>query len=332
VTVTEPSALLGTQSQGALTVPGHVRVRRIAARNSLPLGLLVLCVFFAAKSSAFASTGNVRGILLAASINMVVAIPIALLLMGGEVDLSVGSNVGLSAVVTGLGLTSWGLPSGVALIAGILTGIAVGLLNGALVAFGGLSSLIVTLGMLAAWRGIGEVLAPQPVYNFPSFMNTFGNGRVIGIPYLVLVAVAAIIVGYYVLNASPYGKHIRSIGVSKQAAFVSGIRTKGTVFAVFGLTGAAAGVAGVMLAARLDSAPATNAGLNLELDVLTAALLGGVTMGGGRGTIRGVVLGVLFLAVLANGLTILNVQPAWATAAKGFVLVVAALLDLLSRK
>jgi ribose transport system permease protein len=309
-----------------------VRVGGFAAKNALPIGVLVLCAYFIANSAAFTSFDNLRTILVQASITMVVAVPIALLLMSGDVDLSIGSTVGLSAVVTGLGLTAWGLPTPLAIVLGVLTGAFIGLINGALIAVAGLSSLIVTLGMLAAVRGMAEVVAPDPVYGFPAIVSEFGNGRFLGVPYLVIVAVLAVACGAYFLNGTAYGKHIRSIGVSREAAFLSGIRTKTTSFWVFVLTGAAAGVGGVMLAARLNSAPSTNAGLNLELDVLTAALLGGIAMGGGRGTIRGVVLGVLFLAILANGLTILNVPPAWSTAAKGFVLVAAALLDLLARR
>lgn len=303
-----------------------------ATSNALLVGLLLLCLYFSTRSSRFLTVSNLTGVGLQSAILLVIVVPMAMLLMSGEVDLSVGSVVGMSAVVTGLAMTEWGLPSPLALLLGVATGVLIGAVNGTLVAYAGFSALIVTLGMLAALRGLAQVVAPNPVYGFPDWFSTFGNARLLGVPYLVLVAVVVVAIGAYVLGMRPAGKHIKAIGTNRDAAFLSGVRVRATSFWLFLATGAAAGLGGVMLAARLNSAPATSAGVNLELDVLTAALLGGIALSGGRGSIRGPVLGVLFLGVLQNGLTMMNVAPAWATVAKGVALVGAAGLDWMTRR
>ncbi|MCU1502690.1 MAG: rbsC [Ilumatobacteraceae bacterium] len=308
------------------------RVGRFVASNTLLIALVLLCLFFTTQSSRFLTTGNLTGITLQSAILLVIVVPMSLLLMSGDVDLSVGSVVGISAVVTGLAMTQWSVPPPIAVVLGVATGTVIGAVNGILIAFGRFSALIVTLGMLAGLRGLAEVIAPRPVYGFTPWFSTFGSGRSFGVPYLVMVAIVVVAIGAYVLGLRPAGKHIKAIGTNREAAFLSGVRVNAMSFWLFVGTGAAAGLGGVMIAARLNSAPATSAGVNLELDVLTAALLGGIAFTGGRGSIRGPVLGVLFLGVLQNGLTMMNVAPAWAVVAKGGALVGAAALDWMTRR
>jgi ribose/xylose/arabinose/galactoside ABC-type transport system permease subunit len=147
------------------------------------------------------------------------------------------------------------------------------------------------------------------------------------VPWLVIVAGSVVLVGGYVLALSPIGRHVLAIGVNAEATFLSGVNVPATILGGYLATGLAAGLAGVMWAMLLNSAPSGTLGVGFELDVLTAVMLGGVAFNGGRGTIRGVVLGVLFLAILQNGLTLLNVQAAVAAFIKGIALVVAATLD-----
>jgi ribose/xylose/arabinose/galactoside ABC-type transport system permease subunit len=318
------------------TLPSRTQVgstvRKFLASNTLTIGLVLLALFFTSRSSRFLTVGNVRGIALQSAVLVVIVVPMSLLLMAGQVDLSVGSAVGLSAVVTGLAMTKWSLPTGLALLLGIGAGALIGAINGTLVSYGGFSALIVTLGMLAGLRGLAEVIAPRPVYGFPSWFSSFGNNRVVGIPYLVVVALVVVALGAYVLGLRPAGKHIKATGTNQEAAFLSGVPVKAMTLWLFIAVGAASGLGGVMTAARLNSAPATSVGVSLEIDVLTAALLGGIAFTGGRGSIRGPVLGVLFLAILQNGLTMMNVAPAWATVAKGAALVGAAALDWMTRR
>ncbi|OJU83903.1 MAG: hypothetical protein BGO11_00820 [Solirubrobacterales bacterium 70-9] len=306
-----------------------VWVRRHAAANALLIGVIALIFVFAYLNSQFLTTGNFRNILIQSACLAVVAVPMALLLISGNVDLSVGSVLALGGVVTGL-LLNHGMAIVPAILIGIAAGTAVGVINGILVTVTTLSPVIVTLGALTAVRGLAETLAPKPVFNFPEGFVNLGDGEVLGVPYLALVAAAAFLIGAIVMARFPLGRHVYAIGVNPEAAFLSGIRVKRIVFLLFVVTGAAAAMAGTMLAARLGSAPSGSLGLGFELEVLTAVILGGVAFTGGRGKIFGVLLGVLFLGILQNGLPLHNVPAATALMIKGGTLIVAAWLDWVS--
>lgn len=299
---------------------------RWAATHSLLLGSIALLVVFSVLNDAFLTVDNFRNVFIQASVISVVAVPTALLLIAGKVDLSVGSTLALGGVVSGL-LISHGTPFVPAVLAGVLAGAAVGTVNGMLVTMWDLSPIIVTLGALTAVRGLALTIAPDPVFGFSDSFLGLGGNELLGVPYLVLIAAAVFLLGAAVLSRMPVGRHVYAIGVNAEAAYLSGVRVRRIGLALFVATGAAAGLAGVMLAARLGSAPSGALGLGFELDVLTAVILGGVAFNGGRGSIAGVLLGVLFLGVLQNGLTLENVPAATALLLKGVVLVIAAGLD-----
>jgi ribose transport system permease protein len=214
-----------------------------------------------------------------------------------------------------------------AIICGILAGTVIGTINGFLITVLNLSPIIVTLGALTAIRGLAQTLAPDPLFGFPSSFISFGENEIFGIPYLVLIAAAVFVIGALVLTQVPIGRHIYAIGVNPEAAYLSGVRVMPVGLLLFIATGTAAGLAGVMLSARLGSAPSSSLGTGFELEVLTAVILGGVAFDGGRGTIFGAFLGVLFLAILQNGLTLENVPQSTALMVKGGTLVAAAWLD-----
>lgn len=302
------------------------RARTRAAASALLLGVVALLLVFSALNDAFLTVDNFRNIFIQASVISVVAVPMALLLIAGKVDLSVGSTLALGAVVTGLLITD-GVPVVPAIVIGVLAGAVVGVINGVLVEAWDLSPIIVTLGALTAVRGIALTLAPDPVFGFPDGFLALGENELFGIPYLVLIAAAVFLLGGAVLSRMPTGRHVYAVGVNPEAAYLSGVRVRRIGIWLFAATGAAAALAGVMLSARLGSAPSGSLGVGFELDVLTAVILGGVAFNGGRGTIAGVFLGVLFLGVLQNGLTLENVPAATALVVKGAVLVVAAGLD-----
>jgi ribose/xylose/arabinose/galactoside ABC-type transport system permease subunit len=310
----------------AADVDARRRVLTLIMNRALLLGVIALILFFALRSSQFLTVGNFKQILSQSSGTLVVAVPTAFLLIAGKVDLSIGSTLALGGVVAGL-LMTHGAPPLVAAAAGVVSGAAVGVVNGVLTTRLRLSPIIVTLGMLTAVRGLTLQIAPDPVFGFPASFTSYGSGDFFGIPWLVLTAGAITAIGWTILSASPVGRHAFAIGVNEEAAFLTGIRVRRTALAFFVATGAAAGLAGVMLASQLDSAPSGTLGVGFELAVLTAVLLGGVAFDGGRGSIHGVVLGVLFLAILQNGLTILNAPTATASVVSGLALVAAAGLD-----
>jgi len=245
----------------------------------------------------------------------------------GYVDLSVGSAVGLSGVVTGLLIVDHQWSWGVAVLAGLGIGALGGLINGLLVSYTRLSPIIVTLGTLQLFRGIAQFLRSDPPAGFGEGMALLGRGIYSGIPVPVWISLIVFGFGALFLYGVPGGRQVYAIGVNREAAFLSGVATKRLPLLVFVVTGLAAGLGGVLLAARLDSAPPSTLGANFELQVLTAVLLGGVAFSGGRGTMLGVLLGVVFLGVLNNGMTLLNVPYFAQAIATGAALVVAAGLD-----
>ena len=296
--------------------------RNHVAANALLLGVVALIVVFSNLNEQFLAVDNFRNILVQCSFIAVVAVPMSMLLIAGKVDLSVGSVLALGAVTCGL-LLNDGVPLLVAIIAGILAGTVIGAINGFLITVLDLSPIIVTLGALTAIRGLAQTLAPDPLFGFPSSFISLGENEFLGIPYLVLIAAAVFVIGALVLTQTPIGRHIYVIGVNPEASYLSGVRVKPVGLLLFVLTGTAAGLAGVMLSARLGSAPSSSLGVGFELEVLTAVILGGVAFDGGRGTILGAFLGVIFLAILQNGLTLENVPLATALMVKGGTLVAA---------
>ncbi len=311
------------------TVAPSRRLSLFVMRNALIFGFVGLLVLFVALGAPnFLTPGNVSDIVRLSAPIMIVAVPMAFLLIMGFVDLSIGSQLAFAAVVAGLLITQAGAPPLLALAGGVLSCALVGTINGTLTTRLGLSPIIVTLGMLTAVRGLTLLLAPNSIYAFfdDSFAAVSYTG-IFGIPYFGIVALIVVVIGGFLLAFAPVGRHALAIGVNEEAAFLSGINSRRTVLGAFIVTGAMAGVAGVMYALLLNSAPSGSLGIGFELDVLTAVMLGGVAFNGGRGTIRGVVLGVLFLAVLQNGLILLNVPTSFGLVIKGLALIFAAALD-----
>ena len=280
---------------------------RLLVDNALLLALGLLVLFFASQNDRFVSFDNFRLVALQVSIMGIVSVPLALLLISGGIDLSVGSIIGLGGM-TSASLLHSGTPVTVAVIAGILAGAAVGVANGALSIFTKLSPIVVPLGALAAVRGLTFYISAVPIFGFPDSFTNLGSGRILGVPILVLIAAGVFVIGYLFLNRTPWGQHVYAFGVNSEAARLAGISTRVLPFMLYVATGAAAGLGGSLLVARLNSATPGTLGLAFEIDVLTAILLGGVAFGGGRGRLSGVLVGVVFLGVLSNGLVLLDVR------------------------
>lgn len=291
----------------------------------MPLATVGLMVFFAVARPVFLTRDNLLVVATQIAPLMVVAIGAALLLMAGYVDLSVGSIMAVSGVSAGLVFQSSGVLPGI--LVGLAVGLAAGALNGALVGTLNLSPIVVTLGMLAAGRGLAQFLAPGSVFGFPEPVSSFGTGKLFGVSYLVIIALAAIAVAMIIMNSLPFGRHVIAVGVNARAAFLSGIPVKRLVFLLYLAIGLLASVAGLLTVARLDSAPSGTLGAGFEISVLTAVLLGGIPFNGGRGALWRVVLGVWLMGILANGITLMNVGPEVSGMLTGAVLVLAAGLE-----
>ena len=212
--------------------------------------------------------------------------------------------------------------------AALLTGLIFGLLNGALIAAIKLPPFIVTLGSLTAVRGIARLLgADTTVFNPSLSFDFIGNGTVLGVPWLVIIAFLVIVLSWLVLRRTVLGVHIYSVGGNPDAARLSGIKVWRVLLFVYGASGLLAGLGGVMSAARLYAANGTQLGVSYELDAIAAVILGGTSFVGGIGSIWGTLVGALIIAVLSNGLILVGVPDVWQYIIKGLIIIGAVGLD-----
>lgn len=299
----------------------------VGVAAALPVAIALLAMFFYLNAPVFMSVNNWISISVQVSALMTIAIPFALLLMAGKIDLSVGSTLALCGVVAGLSFEPLGIPATILLT--LAVGTCVGLINGVLVSVVGMSPIIVTLGALTLIRGVAQWLSPNPIFGFPEEFLVIGYERVLGLPILTWIMLVVIGIGVLVMAIMPIGPQIVALGVNKRAAFLVGLRVKAIGVALYATTGFFVAVAALMSISRINSAPAGTLGIGVELSVLTAVLLGGIPFAGGKGSVWRVVLGVWLLGMLSNGLILMNVPTELSLMTTGLVLVVAAGLDVL---
>lgn len=291
----------------------------------MPVATVLLMAYFASSTSSFLTPENISAIATQNAHTFVVAAVVAMLVMAGYADLSVGSVMALAGVSAGLAFIEFGFVGGV--VVGLVVGMLAGALNGVLIGYWLFSPIVVTLGMLAAARGLAQFLAPGSLFGFPEEVGAFGSGSIFGVSYLVLIAAVICVAVMLIMARRPLGRHVVAVGVNPRAAFLSGISVKRLVFWLYLVGGVAAGLAGVLQVARLNSAPSSSLGLSFEVTILTAILLGGIPFTGGRGSIWRVLLGVWLIGMLRNGLTLMNVGVEVSGIVTGVVLIVAAGLE-----
>jgi rhamnose transport system permease protein len=295
--------------------------------------LLVLIWVGTRLSDVFLSGANFANLASAVMEVAIMALPLTLIIITGEIDLSVESTLGLASAILGF-LWAAGVPLQIGIPLVLVVGVLCGLLNGLLVARAGLPSLVVTLGTLALYRGLASVtLGPTAVSDFPAWFTSFGFGNIpnTSIPWTLLVfAVLAVIFGL-VLHAMWPGRQIYAIGKNKDAARFSGVHVQTMKLALFVISGVVAALAGVLLTARFSSARADN-GTGLVLLVVTIVLLGGVDINGGKGTLVGVVIAVFTLAVLQNELRLAGVSSEYQAVAVGALLIVSVTAPTIARQ
>jgi ribose transport system permease protein len=290
--------------------------------------LIVLCVATALLTSRFLSPLNLTNILVQSSIMAVIAMGMTFVIVGGGFDLSVGSTVALSGCIAGMAMLKFGIFAGV--VARIAAGAVVGFANGLVVAMLRVNPFIATLGSMVLVRGVVYIITGgAPVSGedgLPGAFVAFGNARLFGVHYLVWVPAVLLVVLSVLLSSTPYGRRIYATGGNKEAAYLSGVAVERIVASTYVWCGALAGLAGVMLAARLQSGQPT-AGEFYELTAIAAVVLGGASLHGGEGALYKSVIGVFIMIVLGNGLNLLNVDSYWQRVAVGAVIVAAAAAD-----
>ncbi len=326
----------------ALSVaPRRTLVRNDALQRVLAFGaLIVLFVVFSLASPNFLQFNNIVGILLATAVNGVLALGVTFVIITGGIDLSIGTVMTMAAVVTGVVIARWNLPVPVGVLVGLLAGAAAGLVNGLIIAKLKIPPFIATLGMLNVAKGLALVISGlTPIYfnDAPTF-NTIAMGSVTGaiipgfnIPNAVLLFFLAAIIASLILTKTVLGRYTFALGSNEEAARLSGVNVDAWKIAVYSLTGLFSGLAGVIIASRLNSAqPALGQGY--ELDAIAAAVIGGTSLSGGEGSILGTVIGAFIISTLTNGLRILSVPQEWQTVVTGAIVVVAVYLDIVRRR
>ncbi|MDQ0644171.1 ABC transporter permease [Microbacterium murale] len=283
--------------------------RILITREMAIIALLVLVVLVASVTlKGFAQPVTVNYLFLDIAPILLIALPMTLIMVTGEIDLSVGSMVGLASVVTGV-LTQSGAPFEIAALAALAVGVIGGAVNGFLVTVVGLPSLAVTIGTLALFRGLAVgLLGTTAVTDFPEVWKDLAKAKIAGttIPYIVIPFLVLLAIFIILLHFTPFGRGVYAIGLSKDAARFSGVHVERTKFILFVLAGAVAAFAGIFYTLRFGSARGDNA-TGLELQVIAAVVLGGVSVFGGRGQLHGVVAAVLLIGVLSSALRLAGV-------------------------
>jgi ribose transport system permease protein len=327
-TAAKPSLIAGIRGSGAW--------HKLLAFS----GLLALLVVFTLASPNFLQTANILAILQATSVNGVLAIAATLVIITGGIDLSVGTLMTFCAVIAGVVLTYLGWPLPFGILGALLAGTASGLLSGTIIAKLKVPPFITTLGMMLILKGLSLVISgTKPIYfnGTPGF-NQISLGSLVGnfipampIPNGVLILFAVAILASFILTRTALGRYTFALGSNEEAVRLSGVNVDRWKIAVYSLAGGICGVAGLLIASRLNSAqPALGQGY--ELDAIAAVVIGGTSLSGGRGTILGTLIGALIISVLANGLRILSVAQEWQTVVTGSIIILAVYADILRRR
>jgi ribose transport system permease protein len=309
------------------TVARRERIRELMRSVGMLPVLILLLVGFALASENFLTVQNLSIITQQASVNVVLAAGMTFVILTAGIDLSVGAILAASAVVALQASMSpqFGM---LGIFAGIAFGLLLGLVNGGLIAFLRLPPFIVTLGALTAMRGLARLLADDKTVFNPDLPFAFiGNDSILGVPWLVVIAIAVVVLSWFILRRTVMGVQIYSVGGNPEAARLSGIKVWKVLLFVYAMSGALAGLGAVMSASRLFAANGLQLGQSYELDAIAAVILGGTSFVGGVGTIGGTLIGALIIAVLTNGLVLLGVSDIWQYIIKGIVIIGAVALD-----
>ena len=303
------------------------------------LALVGLFLVFSLSSSAFLTIENLMNVIRQVSILGIITIGMTMVIVSGEIDLSVGSVYGMSAMISGVLMTS-GVPIWISVIIGLLAGVGAGALNGFLVTYFKVPALIVTLGMLNMARGVAFIITGGMVVTLSKRLvkdpalesfQFFGRGKFFDlIPTMSIAFVIIIVIGYIVFHRNLIGYRMRAVGGNADAARVSGIKVEAIKITAFAITGLLAAFGGILNFAFLNNVQSTM-GQGLELDVIAATILGGASLSGGEGSIGGTVIGVFILGVLRNGLVLIGVSPFLQMIIIGAVLIGAVAVDMWSR-
>ena len=289
--------------------------------------LAVLIIIFSCTSDIFLTTNNLLNITRQISIKGLLGIAMTFVIITGGIDLSVGSVIAFSSILTASAIKDYQLPVLAAVVIGIAVGTLTGLVNGILIAYVNMPAFITTMGTMTILRGLGYIYTQgYPIYDMPQGFRAIGQGNIGIIPVSAVILVVVAILAFMILSKTVFGRHIYAVGGNIEAARMAGIRVKRVQLYVYMISGFISGIAAVVQGARVGSGLPT-IGQGFEMDAIASVVIGGAAMAGGSGTILGTLLGSLILGVLDNGLSLLNVDSYVMNVISGVVVILAVLID-----
>jgi ribose transport system permease protein len=295
------------------------------------LVLLILVFFFATTSPAFLRPSNLLNIARQISMMGIAAVGMMFALLLGGIDLSIGSQITLVNIVTAWLMVKGGVHPGLAVIIALIMSSSIGFLNGYIISKIKVHAIIVTLSMMIIVEGVAYLISGGlPIFGFPRSFAVIGQGYLGPIPIPVIIMIAILLLGSFILNRTFFGRYFYALGGNEEASILSGIDVTKVKWLVYGLSGLFAGIAGIVMLSRTNSGQVLS-GKGFEFEVLTACVLGGVSVSGGVGKISNVVGGLLIIGVLSNGLVLLNVSEFTQMVIRGSVLLLAVIFDSLQR-
>lgn len=285
--------------------------------------LIILCIFFSFMSDVFLTWQNIINIFTASSTIGILAIAAALVIGSKGIDMSIGSTLALSAICGVVIVSDFNLHWSFIIIISLLSGLICGVINGYIIGYYKISAFIVTLGTLSIFRGLSLVLSEgRPLYDLNENILFIGQGSISGIPIAVIIFISIAIFAHILLRYTSFGIHILAIGDNEESARNSGIRIVRNKIILYSLSGILAAIAGLIFMTRINAAD-PSAGTSYELTAITAAIIGGTALYGGRASIVGAVVGALIMATLQNGMTLLNIPSYYQMITIGIILILA---------
>ncbi len=297
------------------------------------IAFAIMCVLFTIFGNNFLTRNNIMNLLRTCATNCYLAIGVQMAIILAGIDLTGGALAALTGVITVMTFENFGLPVWAGVLVGILLGLVIGFQNGFIVAYTGIHPFVVTLAMQSICRGAAYLIANgSPVTTVNRGFAALGSGSLGGvIPYPIIYMAIFLVIDFFLLNKTGFGRHIYAVGGNETAARFSGIDVNKVKILVWTISGAMAGFCGVVLAARLSSGqPSTGEGY--ETDAIAASVLGGTSFFGGTGTVGGLIIGVLIIGTISNGLNLMHVNSYWQYVLKGVIIIVAVYVDMLKQK
>lgn len=301
-------------------------IKSALLKNKALFIVILLAVIMGFLSPVFFTVNNIMNVLRQVCVATIVACGFSMILGLGDIDLSVGSTMGLTGIVMAM-LMVRGVPVVLAILAGVVLGVLIGVVNAFFITRFGLVAFIVTMATQQVIRGSCYLITGMlPITNLPESFVVIGQGYVGAIPIPVFIMILMVAVSWILINRTKFGRYLLAMGGNPQAALVSGINIVKIRYQAFMLSGAIASIAGLMLTSRAASAQ-PSAGLNMEMDAIAASVIGGTAMNGGKVNMIGAFFGALLVGVVNNGLNLMGVDSNWQTVSKGILIIIAVVLD-----